>query len=151
MTRPHVVGRLMAPEALPGGVAAIFKACRKAGGWYVWATVGRIVKPVKTVAATESGTGSAVYEDRPFLRVLAKGLHADGRRFVAEYVRDGKGTWKAESGYVWTSEHECVAPGYLDSTLLAAATETAGTVFRWTSPRPAFRRVSSSELKGYIA
>ena len=151
MNSPAVVGRLMAPEALPGGVATIFKACRKAGGWYVWATVGRITKPVKTVAAAESGTGSAVYEDRPFLRVLAKGLHDDGRRFVAEYVRDSKGAWKAESAYVWTTEHEAKAPGYLDSTIVANATESAGTVHRWTSPRPAFRRVSSTHLKGYIA
>ena len=148
---PRVVGRRAAPDpvTLPGGVVLLLKACRTAG-FFAWVTEGRIVKPVKVVAAKDSGTGSAVYEDRDFERLLVKGRHRDGRRFVVQYLVDGSGQWKTESAYLLTRHHEGVAPGPLRS-WTDTKTEEPGTPVEWVSETPSFDAASVTAVKAYIA
>lgn len=127
-----VVGRC-GVEALGtrGALVDIAKACRKAGGWFVWSTEGYIVKPVKTVAATESGTGKAEYEDQRFARVHLKGRHRDGRAFVVRYVEG-----KPDVAYVLSHEHE--------------VTLEDGSPHRWTTEAPSLERVTATKVKGYV-
>lgn len=127
----RMVGRITDAGSLGGGAKALLVACRKAGGWFSWATAGTITKPVKIVAAKESGDGKAVFEDRPFERVLVKGRHHDGRRFVVQYVDS-----KAETAYVLSHHHE--------------VTLEDGHPWTWRTERPYWRSASVSEVKTYI-
>jgi hypothetical protein len=68
-------------------------------------TEGRIVKPVKVTAAADTSDGHPVYEDRPHRRLLVKGRHPDGRRFVVQYLADAKGHVAVASGYIGLAGH----------------------------------------------
>jgi hypothetical protein len=78
VTPPPMVGRITDDTELPGGAVLLMKRAREAGGWFTWATGGSYYG-----AKTEKG------------RVLVKGRHADGRRFVVNYVEG-----KVSSAYV---------------------------------------------------
>lgn len=130
-----VVGRITDPDHLPGGAATIAKATRKGSlRWFVWATAGTITKPVKTVAATESADGKAIFEDRPFRRVHLKAVHPDGRAYVVRYIEE-RGAWKADVAYVLRHDHAC--------------TLEDGSRHEWRTERPYFDAVSVSDLKHY--
>lgn len=143
----RVVGRC-GPEDLPGGAVALLKAARKAGGWYAFTTAGTITKPVKILAAKDNG-GTAVYEDRPFPRLLVKGRGPDGRRFVVQYLKTGE-RWACETAYVHTTEHRCEAPGALTSWTDTKKSEPS-TPHRWTTEEPLMRAASIAEVKAYVA
>jgi hypothetical protein len=112
------------------------KAARKAGGWFTWSTVGTVTKPVKTVAAKDSGDGKAVFVDREHERLLVKGVHLDGRRFVVQYVEGADTGMKQESAYVLNDQH--------------IATTDDGEVVTWVTPRPTWVAASVSEVKRYL-
>lgn len=149
MTRGALVGRVLDAGTLPGGVALVMKAARKAGGWFVWASSGTLRKPVKVLEAKEAPDGKAVYEERTFERVLVKGEHCDGRRFVAAYVLEKQG-WKADHAYVWTRRMRCLAPGNLlfFSDLDSA---TPSTPHEWDIEEPAWRSATLTEVKEYLS
>ena len=88
MTVPPMVGRITDENELPGGAVLLMKRARDAGGWFTWATGGTITKPVKVATRAETG-GAAEYEERQVPRVLVKGRHREGSRFVVAYY-DGK-------------------------------------------------------------
>lgn len=114
-----------------GGAVALVKAARKAGGWFTWSTVGTVTKPVKTVAAKDSGDGKAVFVDRDHERVLVKGIALDGRRFVVQYVEG-----KQETAYVLDTRHR--------------AETDDGEVVEWETRRPTWRPATVSEVKRYL-
>jgi hypothetical protein len=131
-----MVGRVVDPAALPGGAALIAKAVRKASlRWFLWCTVGTLTKPVKTVAASESPDGKAVFEDGTFRRVHVKGVHPDGRAFVVRYVEAKADQWSSDAAYVLRRNH--------------VATADDGEVIEWRTERPTFDAVTVSDLKHY--
>lgn len=141
----QVVGRILDPATLPGGAALLMKAARKAGGWHVWATRAEVLRPVKVTAAKDSADGVAVYADRPFDRVLVKGKHHSGRRFVVQYLGG-----KTVSAYVRTRAHTCFVPGSLLS-LSDTSVSTDPTPHSWTTPTPMWRSASVTTVKAYLA
>lgn len=134
--RSALVGRITDPERLPGGAALIAKATRKGSlRWFLWATTGTVTKPVKTIAATESPDGKAVFEDRSFARVHLKAAHPDGRAYVIRYTEEHPEKWKADASYVLRREHIC--------------TLEDGSEHRWVTDSPTFDAVTVSDLKNY--
>jgi hypothetical protein len=81
VTPPPMVGRITDDTELPGGAVLLMKRAREAGGWFTWATGGSV-----TVEVTKK-------------RALIKGRHADGRRFVVQYL-DGspRSAWVRRGG-----------------------------------------------------
>lgn len=152
MSRPAVVGRVLDAATLPGGAALIAKAARNAGGWIVWASSARVLRPVKVVAAKDAPDGTAVFEDQPHEQMLLKGRRADpGRSFVVMYLRPaGEPKWKIERAYVFTTHHTATVPGGLLS-LSNTKERKPDEVHHWTSERPTYDPSSVTGVKTYIA